>query len=240
MKSKILMLAAALGALALPACDWMPGKPTEADKWQNPVDVVDFKQLFHENCLGCHGDGHNVGAVLSLNDPLYLSITTPERVKEIITSGIKGAPMPAFAVENGGKLTDKQIGILVEGIFAWGKGATPPADAPPYEAPLGDPAAGASAFSVSCASCHGVDGKGVAGKAGSVVDINYLGLVTNQYLRTITIVGRPELGCPDFAHRVPGRVMNAQEVSDITAWLVSQRRGEFDQPISPTATPAAP
>jgi len=235
MKSKFLILTAAVCALALPACDWMPGKPTEADRWQNPAKVVDFKQLFHENCLGCHGDGKDIGAVLSLNDPLYLSITTPEQVNAIITSGRKGFPMPAFAQKNGGKLTDQQVTALVEGIFAWGKAGGPQPEAPPYNAPLGDPTAGASAFSVSCASCHGVDGKGVAGKAGSVVDPNYLGLVSDQYLRTITIVGRPELGCPDFAHRVPGRVMTATEVSDITAWLASQRRNEFNQPLSPAA-----
>lgn len=236
MKLRFLFPTAIALALALPACEWAPpGKPTDADRWQNPAKVVDFKELFHENCLGCHGDGKNIGAVLTLKDPLYLSITTPERVKEIITSGIPGVPMPAFAIENGGKLTDEQINVLVEGIFAWGKEGEVPANVPPYMAPLGDPVAGASAFSVSCASCHGADGTGVAGKAGSVVDRNYLGLVTDQYLRTITIVGRPELGCPDFAHRVPGRVMTAEEVSDITAWLVSQRRNEFNQPLSPAA-----
>jgi mono/diheme cytochrome c family protein len=96
---------------------------------------------------------------------------------------------------------------------------------------LGDVAAGKAAFGQSCASCHGADGSG--GKAGSVVDRDYLNLVSNQYLRTVTIAGRPELGCPDFAHRTPGSPMSPAAISDITAWLVSQRRNEFNQPITP-------
>jgi mono/diheme cytochrome c family protein len=82
----------------------------------------------------------------------------------------------------------------------------------------------------SCASCHGADGTG--GKAGSVVDRDYLNLVSNQYLRTVTIAGRPELGCPDFAHRNPSHPMTATEISDVVAWLTSHRVNEFDRPVS--------
>ena len=42
-------------------------------------------------------------------------------------------------------------------------------------------------------------------------------------LRTIVIVGRPELGAPDWRGDVPGKPMSAQDVSDVVAWLASQR-----------------
>jgi mono/diheme cytochrome c family protein len=140
--------------------------------------------------------------------------------------------MPAFSRQNGGSLSDEQINTIVKGLLAWKDASKlPSAPLPPYSAPLGDVASGKAAFAQSCASCHGVDGTG--GKAGSVVDRDYLNLVSNQYLRTVTIAGRPELGCPDFAHRTPGSPMSPAAISDITAWLVSQRVNEFNQPITP-------
>jgi mono/diheme cytochrome c family protein len=221
-----------LTALALSSCDWMPGKPKLENKWKAPSEITGFATLYSQNCLGCHGDGLSIAGSNTLNDPLYLSLITPEKLRSLIAAGVPGRNMPAFALRNGGQLTDQQIDILVQGIMAWRNPAKlPPGPIPPYEAPLGNPVAGKSAFAQSCASCHGADGIGVAGKAGSVVDPDYLALVSDQYLRTITITGRPELGCPDFAHRTPP--LTPQAVSDIVAWLASQRVNEFHQPVQP-------
>ena len=52
---------------------------------------------------------------------------------------------------------------------------------------------------------------------------SYLSLVSDQQLRTIVIVGRPELGAPDWRNNVPGHPMSAQEISDVVAWLAAQR-----------------
>lgn len=136
--------------------------------------------------------------------------------------------MIAFSEEHGGSLTEKQIDVLVEGISAWAKGP-PSGTLPAYSGPLGNAAQGATVFSTFCASCHGADGKGA--KAGSVVHPAYLGLVTNQYLRTIVIAGRNDLGCPDFKSRVPGTPMSEQDISDVVAWMVSHRTNEFGKPL---------
>ena len=48
----------------------------------------------------------------------------------------------------------------------------------------------------------------------------FLGLVSDQYLRTIVIAGRNDLGCPDFQNRVPGKPMSEEEISGVVAWLV--------------------
>lgn len=215
-------------AATLPACDWMPGKPDPANRWQPPEANRNFSELYAQNCRGCHGIDGTVAGSNTLDQPTYLAYVTPEALRNAIANGVPDSNMPAFARSNGGMLTNAQIDVLVEGLLAKRQPQTGPM--PPYEAAPGDPVAGKAAFGVYCASCHGTDGSG--GKAGSVVDPAYLGLVTNQYLRTVTVAGRPELGCPDFRSRVEGRVMTDEEISNITSWLASQRRDEFGQPVS--------
>jgi mono/diheme cytochrome c family protein len=93
---------------------------------------------------------------------------------------------------------------------------------PSYSAPSGSAAHGAQVFATYCAGCHGGDGTG--GKAaGSVVDSAYLNLVTDQYLRTIIIAGRPELGHPNWHNAVEGKPMSDQDIADVVAWLISHR-----------------
>lgn len=230
----VTIFAAVVVAGAISGCDRMPGKPDPAKRWQPPSAVSDFTTLYAQNCLGCHGDGNSVAGSITLKNPVYLQILPEQVLRDAISKGIPGTNMPAFGSGSGGELTDAQVDILVKGILAWrNPAALPAATIPPYAASPGTAAAGAAPFSQSCAACHGQDGAG-GEKAGSVVDSTYLGLVSDQYLRTVTIAGRPELGCPDFAHRIAGRAMTAGEVSDVVAWLASHRRNEYGQPIVPT------
>lgn len=130
-------------------------------------------------------------------------------------------------------LTDQQIEALVRGIRSWAKpdvlgDQTPP----PYaaEAP-GDPQRGADVYRTYCASCHGANGRG-GSKASSIVDGSFLALINDQQLRTIVIAGRPELGAPDWRADVEGRPMSVQDISDVVAWLSSQRTKFPGQPYS--------
>ena len=138
------------------------------------------------------------GAAIALADPVFLAIADDAAIRRTATNGVPGTPMPAFAQSAGGMLTDKQIDVLVHGIRSWAKpdalgGTTPP----PYTAQAaGDPQRGADVYRTYCSSCHGADGSG--GKAGSIVDGSYLALVSDQELRTNVILGRPELGAPDW------------------------------------------
>jgi cytochrome c oxidase cbb3-type subunit 3 len=215
-----------LGAF-LPGCEWMPGKPTAADKWQAPHSIVDFEELYAQNCRGCHGAQGEVSGAINLDNATLLAVIPRETLRTVIAGGVPGTAMIGFSEEHGGPLTEKQIDALVEGITAWGKNP-PSGELPPYSAALGNPGQGATAFATFCASCHGADGTGA--KAGSVVQPAYLGLVSDQYLRTIVIAGR-DLGCPDFQNRVPGKAMSGEEISDVVAWLVSHRRNEFGEPL---------
>jgi mono/diheme cytochrome c family protein len=121
-------------------------------------------------------------------------------------------------------LTEKQIDALVRGIRSWAKpDALGNQITPPYLTQgLGDPQRGADAYRTYCSSCHGPNGGG-GSKASSIVDGSFLALVSDQSLRTIVIAGRPELGAPDWRGNVEGRPMSAQEISDVVAWLSSQR-----------------
>jgi cytochrome c553 len=77
-------------------------------------------------------------------------------------------------------------------------------------------------FTTFCASCHGPEGQGTA-QVGSIVNPNYLSLMTDQGLRTIVIIGRPDFNAPDFRNNVPGHPMTDQDITDVVAWLSSQR-----------------
>lgn len=60
----------------------------------------------------------------------------------------------------------------------------------------------------------------------------FLALLNDQELRTIVIVGRPDLGAPDWRANVPGKPMSEQEITDVVAWLSSRRAQTPGQPYS--------
>ena len=197
-----------------------------------PDQVLDFALLYGANCAGCHGADGRGGAALGLANPIYLAIVDDDTLRAVTAHGVQNTAMPAFAKSAGGTLTDEQIGILVNGMRSrWGKAdALGGAKAPPYAATGdGNSQHGSHLFNTYCAGCHGPDGNGGA-KAGSVVDGSFLALVSNQSLRTLLIAGRPDIDHPDWRGYAAGRPLTASEVSDIVAWLATQRRQFPGQP----------
>ena len=211
-----------LAALTICGCDRLPGRPGARDEVVRPQQVLDFNTLYKENCSGCHGADGKGGASIALSDPVLLAIADDATIRNIAAGGVQGTQMPPFAQSKGGMLTDAQIGALVKGIRAWARTDFPREGLPPFTAPPGDPHRGEAVFATFCASCHGPDGQG--GKGGSsIANATYLSLVSDQYLRTMVIAGRPELGAPDWRGNVTGRPMTADEISDVVVWLASQR-----------------
>ena len=229
-----LVLSAALSLLVCCGCSNAPGRPRAESIPVDPDKVTDFALLFRENCSGCHGAEGSNGAALAIGDPVYLAIADDSVLRKVISNGITGASMPAFARSAGGMLTENQVESLVHGIRQkWGKpDALPGTTPPPYSAAEpGDAARGAAAFGTFCANCHGPEGKG-GPKGSSIVDGTFLALLTDQELRTLVIVGRPDLGAPDWRNNVPGKPMSAQEISDVVAWLSAQRPKFAGRPYS--------
>ena len=234
MNSLVSSLTIPLTALLLCMGCRPPGMPTEADIELKPEEVRDFAVLYRVNCAGCHGQDGKGNLALALANPVYLAIADDATIRRATGLGIRASLMPAFARSAGGTLTDEQIDILVHAMRArWAdKNATTGAILPPYAATEpGNPTAGAAAFGVFCAGCHGPEGRGTA-KGSSIVDDSFLGLVSDQNLRTTIIAGRPDLGQPDWRHYVPDRVMTPQEVTDVVAWLVAQRKPNPGQPYA--------
>jgi mono/diheme cytochrome c family protein len=202
-----------------------------------PSEVVDFNQLYGQNCAGCHGVDGKGGAAFALANPVFLAIANDSVIRDTAANGVPGTPMPAFAQSAGGTLTEKQIDAIVEGIRSWARpDALRDTTPPPYAAQApGDPLHGADAYRTYCSSCHGVGGRG-GNKAGSIVDGSYLALVSDQQLRTIVIAGLPELGAPDWRGDVEGRPMSTQDISDVVAWLSGQRPKFPGQPYPIAST----
>lgn len=216
MKNAVLILAA---GLALTSCD-ARGRRAAEGRVIRPSEIANFGELFSQNCSGCHGKDGQGALTVGIGRPVYLAIAGDAAIRRTIVEGRPGTPMPAFARRAGGMLTDAQIEILVHGIRAWAQpGAFEHESLPPLvSSQAGDPARGREVFSTACSSCHGHDGRG----ARAIADRSYLALVTDQHLRTLVIVGMPNLGMPDWrGHPKP---LADADVTDLVTWLASQRQ----------------
>ncbi len=218
-------IAAVVGLfLGITACE-APGHSSADSPVVPPAQVADFSQLYAQSCSGCHGTNGRGGPAVELGDPVYLAIANDDAIRRITRDGIAGTAMPAFAEQSGGLLTNAQIDTIVSGIRTrWAKPevlaqATPPAYTSQTK---GDPKQGEATFVTFCASCHGPGGRG-GPRASSIADASYLALVSDQHLRTTVIVGVPSLNAPDWRVDVPGHPMSDAEVTDVVAWLASQR-----------------
>ena len=217
-------------ALLASGCSKLPGKPAPGPEVPRPESVMSPTVLYAQNCAGCHGAEGLYGPSTPLASPVYQALVDDARIRQVVSEGLPGSMMPPFSQQFGGELTDAQIDALVHGIRAkWHKenaleGATPP----PYaDDEKGDAKAGEKVYAGNCANCHGPAG-GKVGEAGSILDPDFLALVAPQTLRTTVIVGRPDLGMPDWRDQKDDP-MTPQEVSDVVAFLVAQK---------PTTTPA--
>jgi mono/diheme cytochrome c family protein len=198
---------------------------TGCEPWGKPaapqIEVADFQTLFRDNCSGCHGAEGRGGPGRILNDGLYLAFIPKDSLRNVIEHGRAGTAMPAWARADGGPLTPEQISLLVDGMERnWAKapnlrGATLPA----YEAGAvaGDAARGKKLFLRDCFACHA---KG--GLAGPLNDPAYLALTTRQNLRTSIVVGRADLGMPDYRVLNVGRALSEQDIADLVTYLAGE------------------
>jgi mono/diheme cytochrome c family protein len=223
----------ATGCVTFVGCDG--NRSRSEPEVSRPENVLAFSTLYKTNCSACHGENGRNGAAISFANPVYLAVVGEDHLRKVIAKGVPGALMPPFARAAGGMLTDQQVGALAQGILReWG---TPnllaTISAPPYLATLqGDVAGGQQAFAVFCARCHGANGEGnmsSSGKIGSIVDPSYLALISDQYLRSNIIAGRPDAGMPDWRTDA-AQPMTDQQITDIVTWLASKRTANPGQP----------
>jgi cytochrome c oxidase cbb3-type subunit III len=229
---RLLPLLAVLAA----GCD-LPGRPRPADRPVPADQVTDFESLYGRNCTGCHGADGRVGPAPPLNDPSFLAIVPDAELLHVIAEGRPGTPMPAFARDQGGPLTDEQVRVLAAGIKTrWRLAERSDDQVPPYSDPDGDDGdelRGAEVYARACANCHGTDGEGGEHgdrRVGAINDPAFLALISDQALRRYAITGRTDLGMPGYAGRAgrpPGfRPLSSPEIADLVAFLAEWRRGE--------------
>jgi mono/diheme cytochrome c family protein len=226
-------LLACAATLPVAGCRNVPGKPGLEPEVARPEQLADFATLYSQNCASCHGVNGRNAAAISLANPIYLALAGVANTQRVTANGVPGTTMPPFSKAAGGMLTDQQIEILAEGMARnWGNpDALAGRVAPAYAShALGDPVQGQKTFAAFCARCHGADGNGApTGNGivtGSLVDPAYLALISDQGLRSIIIAGQPGQGMPDWRSHMddPGaRPMTDQEITDVVAWLASDR-----------------
>ncbi len=205
--------------LSTVACE-PPGKP-KVDEAVN-TEPTDFAVLFNSNCVGCHGQDGKNGPGRPLNNALYMKLIPRDALHQVLEYGRPGTQMPAWSKPQGGPFTEKQISALIDGMEKrWNTGFDPgKAPLPSYSAgdDKGDPNHGKQLFAKSCVLCHGPHGA-----IGLVTDPTYLSLVTNQMLRTSIIVGRADMGMPNYKTLNGGHALSNQDVTDLVSYLASLR-----------------
>lgn len=163
---------------------YMLNEPVRIVQAQDEVLAVQLDEamtLYAENCAVCHGlGGEGIGATPPLNNPALLTMPYEDLYKTIARGRYQTA-MPAWAIEDGGPLSDYQIDELVLLVLYgdWGKTSdrvvnlglaplvpfTTEAD-PALLAEIGNLPNGATLqtavtlFAANCVSCHGADGLG--------------------------------------------------------------------------------
>ena len=224
----------ALATILASGCGAPHGQPAKGSEVLAPNEVLGFGTLYAENCAACHGAEGRGGAAIALANPVYLAIADDAAIRKVISNGVSGTAMPAFAESAGGLLTAAQIDVLTKDIrSSWSKRGvldmvTAPSYAPKSE---GDTQRGEAAYKTYCESCHGPGGGG-GGKGSAITNDSFLALISDQGVRTIVITGRPELGAPDWRADFPGKPMSDQEVTDVVTWLASRRVQNPGQPYS--------
>lgn len=221
-------------------CERSNYAPKHAAEDVQPQDITDFDMLFEQNCVGCHGvEGRN-GASERLNYPLYLALVPKEEIHKTVTYGRPGTVMPPFDVGQGGKLTTKQIGILVDGMEQrWAKpvdfhGLTPPPYYQPADAQI-DLADGKKVFTTVCGICHGEHGV-----IGPLATPAYLSLATDQYIRTAVLAGKPDRGMPNWQTLKAGHPLSNNEITDVVGYLSSLRPPEARLAMQESKAPQPP
>ena len=130
MNRAAMLVVALAGGVA--ACRSAPGQPAAGSEVKDPRTILDFDTLYATNCAGCHGAGGKGGAAIALNDPVYLGIAGDATIRQVVSNGVPGTAMPAFAGSAGGLLTAEQVDAIVHGIRTrWARpdalqGAIPP------------------------------------------------------------------------------------------------------------------
>ena len=208
-------------------------------------DVELGARLFAENCAVCHGakgEGR-VGATLSKDWP---SIRPDLEIKNTISNGIQGSPMPAWSQANGGPLSETEIDALVAYILTWQTGGpqvivTAPVITRPAISPVpnvqGDPNHGAALYDQNCAVCHGAN---LEGRVGATLAKSWPSIRPDLQVKNTISNGIQGSPMPAWSQANGGPLSEA-EINDLTAFVLSnQTTGPTTPETAASAASATP
>ena len=188
-------------------------EPTRLVQAQGDVLAVQLDEamtLYAENCSVCHGlKGEGIGATPPLDNPALLTMTY-EDIYKTVERGRYETAMPAWAIKDGGPLSDYQINELVtlilhgdwqvtgDRVVNLGFAPLIPFTTEPDPilfAEIGNLPDGATLqtavmlFAENCVACHGADGLG-SGIAPALNDPLVREKTSDELTRTVTF-GNP-------------------------------------------------
>jgi mono/diheme cytochrome c family protein len=183
----------------------------------------------------CHGeDGRGrAGASLEAFSGVQVDATLDQTIRE----GISGTAMPAWAVENGGPLSDQDVEDIVAYLVGILEGTEPIRPAPTYQPPeippvpevSGDPSEGAVIFQSNCEACHGEE---AVGGFGWPLAKEWPGTNPAAFIRQVVEEGIDGTIMPAWSQQSGGPLSEAQ-IQDVTAYILSLSPSS----VSPTPIP---
>ncbi len=109
--------------LNLPGRDYAGGNPDGfMDRADSPTleRIPDLlAELYELNCVSCHGADGEGGIGPALNSQEFLTAADDTQTKALISIGIPGSLMSAYALDFGGPLTAQEIDGLATYLRSW-------------------------------------------------------------------------------------------------------------------------
>lgn len=206
-------------------------------------DVARGKKLYAQDCAVCHGDRAQgrIGATLAKDFP---GIRVDLLLKDIISNGVPGSVMPAWAKSKGGPLTDAEIEDIAAFIRSLGNiaptvPAAPAATRAPIPSPIatfpaGDANRGSKIYTENCAMCHGANGEG---RVGATLGKDWAGVNVATFLNATIARGVAGSKMPGWSQFYGGPLTN-QQVADVAAYIVTLKKA--GQPAATTEASNVP
>ncbi len=187
------------------------------------ASVVRGRALYQRYCALCHGQqlqGYAADHANAIGNAQFLSIASNAFLRSAITHGRPGTPMSAWGKESGGPLIESEVNDLVAFIRSHARRPFRNVDRMRV---AGDADNGRLAYVQHCAPCHGDRGQG-SDRAPSLAHPNLLNAVSDGYLKTTILEGRPGTVMASF------RTLPEQTVNDVVRFI---RTLDYAPPIPP-------
>jgi mono/diheme cytochrome c family protein len=176
------------------------------------------QRIFIGSCAGCHGTYAEGAIGPQLSNNVFLSSVSDAMLKEWISYGKIGTPMPAF--RRGEQGVTELSGAEIEDVITYLRRFEIDPSEIASRPGIGIPLRGADVYAAACASCHGPNGEGGTGSALSNPD--FLKTASDGFLLATIALGRDNTEMRPMGKGGQGVVeLTAEEISDTVAYIRS-------------------